>query len=219
MKIGSGETSNPIWQLLKIPKLYDLVQHVAGTDRVHREFVDRYVRPHKGARVLDLGCGTGDLLACFNDVEYIGIDFNEDYVSVARQRYAGKGSFLFGDATRFSEKVTGQFEFIVAVGLLHHLNDPGASRLLSSLPSVLAPAGKFVSVDPCYDSSQNALQRWMVSKDRGRAVRTPSGYRELFPPHFTVEHRIRHNWGNIPWTHCILTAIEKHPPGFSQRTD
>ena len=206
MAIGSGETAHPLWQLLRNPKLYDFVQHVAGADRVRREFVENYVRPRAGDRVLDLGCGTGDLLAFLPAVAYFGIDLNPDYVASAQARYGERGVFQSGDATQFAQLARGLFDRVVAVGLLHHLDDDGVRRLLATAPDVLAPDGMFVSVDPCFDASQGVVQRWMVSKDRGRAVRTPEGYKSLFPPRFTLEHFVRHNWGNIPWSHCVVVA-------------
>jgi SAM-dependent methyltransferase len=209
MKIGSGETGNPIWQLLRNPTLYDFVQRIAGSDRVRREFVGQYMRPDKGDRILDLGCGTGDLLACMTDISYVGIDLNEDYIATARDRYPERGTFLVGDATEFYDQVTGPFDIIVAFGLLHHLDDRGASALVSAAPGLLISGGRFLAVDPCFDPTQNAIQRWMVSRDRGRAVRSPEGYRKLFPSNFTVEHAVRHNWGNIPWSYCVLTATAK----------
>ena len=205
MKAGSGETTNPILQLLRNPVLYDSVQRIAGADRVRREFVEHIVRPDKGVRLLDLGCGTGDLLACLGNVRYVGIDFNADYIT-ARKRYPGRGSFFVGDATKFSDQAGGPFEIIVAFGLLHHINDAGVSEITSALPKVLVRGGKFVSVDPCFDLDQSPVQRWMVSRDRGRAVRTPEGYRKLFPTSFVIKHQVRHNWLNIPWSHCIITA-------------
>ncbi len=205
-KIGSGETSNPILQLLRHPALYDFVQHIAGSDKLRKEFVDDYIKPKKGTRILDLGCGTGDLLSCLTDVSYVGIDFNPDYILTARKRYAGKGEFLVGDATKFSDQVSGTFDSVVAVGLLHHIDDKGVMALTSALTGALVPGGKFVSVDPCFDSTQTKLQRWMVSRDRGRAVRTPEEYCRLFPPNFTTQHSVRHNWLNIPWSHCVVVA-------------
>jgi len=205
-KIGSGETANPIWQLLRNATLYDFVQRVAGTERVRRELVRDFMLPKRGDRVLDLGCGTGDLLACLSNVDYVGIDLNDEYVATARRRYNGLGKFIAGDATRFEEQATGPFEIVVAVGLLHHLDDEGASRLARAALTVLERAGRFVSVDPCFDSTQGKLQRWMVSRDRGRAVRTPDGYRRLFPSGTNIECSVRHNWGNIPWSHCVLVV-------------
>jgi len=206
MKIGSGETTNPILQLLRHPTVYNFVQRVAGTDRVRRQFVDQYVRPKRGARILDLGCGTGDLLACLSEASYVGIDLNEDYISAARKRYAEQGTFLVGDATKFSEQIKGPFEFIIAVGLLHHLDDQGVSALTSAALGALASGGKFISVDGCFDSNQGMIRRWMVSRDRGRALRTPEGYSKLFPSDFVIKHFVQHDWGNIPWTFCIIVA-------------
>ena len=41
----------------------------------------------KGARVLDLGCGTGHLLAALEPSEGVGVDFSTGMIDIARQNF------------------------------------------------------------------------------------------------------------------------------------
>lgn len=206
MEIGSGETRNPIWQLLRIPMLYDLSQMIAGTKKIRQDFVQQYVQPKANARVLDLGCGTGDLRENLPGCDYVGIDINASYIDTARNRYSD-AEFLVGDCANFEPLNVGQFDAITAVGLLHHLNDKSVTDLSRSARAALKPGGCFCSIDPCYTDDQGSLRRWFVSKDRGRSVRTTDGYGDLLKDDFdSIRPVVIHDWGNIPWSYCVMVS-------------
>jgi ubiquinone/menaquinone biosynthesis C-methylase UbiE len=212
MKTGSGETENPFWQLLRFPKLYDFVQTLAGADKVRRQFIAQHVVPATDSRILDLGCGTGDLLDHLPDCEYVGIDLNESYINTARSRHSGNINFITGDCTRFDQIISGEFDAIIALGVLHHLDDESVKNLSHSAARSLSSSGKFFSIDPCFTPDQGSLRKWFVSKDRGRAVRTAHEYIGLLSDDFeTIESTITHDWGNIPWSHCVLTSSRPKP--------
>ena len=46
----------------------------------------RFLTP-PGLRVLDLGCGTGDLLANLKPSKGVGVDFSEHMINIARGKY------------------------------------------------------------------------------------------------------------------------------------
>lgn len=54
----------------------------------HREILSRMFHPYQTTRVLDAGCGYGDLLEALpSSIDYTGIDISPDLIEMARQRY------------------------------------------------------------------------------------------------------------------------------------
>src|SRR5215472_16867818 len=71
-----------------------------------------------GLRVLELGCGLGDLLAAVQPARGLGIDFSPSTVALARQRHPGL-EFQTVDAANFSAKET--FDYISLSDLVNDL--------------------------------------------------------------------------------------------------
>ena len=53
-----------------------------------------------GSRVLEIGCGLGDLLASLEPSRGVGVDFSPETLAIARTRHPGL-EFQEGDATQF----------------------------------------------------------------------------------------------------------------------
>ena len=92
----------------------------------------------------------------------------------------------------------------MAIGMLHHLDDEEAERLMSLAWSALRDGGQLVTIDPCYVDDQNTISHFLVSLDRGQNIRTAEQYRNIASSFFlqvkgVVRHRI---W--IPYTHWIM---------------
>jgi ubiquinone/menaquinone biosynthesis C-methylase UbiE len=68
-------------------------------NRYYYEEVERIVRFHvpPGSSVLEIGCGTGDLLAALATSKGVGIDISPRAVGIARSKHPGL-TFLAGDA-------------------------------------------------------------------------------------------------------------------------
>src|SRR5262245_36025005 len=77
-----------------------------------------------GARVLELGCGTGDLLAALQPSFGVGVDFSEGMVAKARAAHPGL-TFLVGDIedAEFVSSLPGPFDAIVVADALGVLDD------------------------------------------------------------------------------------------------
>jgi SAM-dependent methyltransferase len=104
----------------------------------------------KGLRVLDAGCGTGnvavELASRYPDVEVVGVDVSRASLEIARRRAerAGVGGnlrFHQGTVEGLVELDLGEqpFDYIVSSGVLHHLADPQAGA--RQLSARLAPDG------------------------------------------------------------------------------
>ena len=86
----------------------------ARTQRLIRE------RISPGLRVLEVGCGPGDLLAALEPSEGLGVDISPGMVELARRRHP---TLRFEVADAHSLGVDGPFDVIVCHDLLAHLDD------------------------------------------------------------------------------------------------
>ena len=165
--------------LLARPGIYRLFRKVTGSERLNREFVNRYVRPHDGEAILDVGCGPGDALQLMPRVQYVGIDLSRDYIALAQARFSNRATFVCGNLKDLNYGQFSQFDAVIAMGVLHHLDDRAVGELLSKIRRLLKPGGRFVSYDPCFTEPQHPFARWVHRHDRGQYVRFDQEYETL----------------------------------------
>lgn len=83
----------------------------------YREFVPA------GASVLEIGCGTGTLLASLDPRRGVGVDISPRMVEIAAAKFPDL-SFLVADAETLDLGET--FEYIIVPDVIEHLSDVGA---------------------------------------------------------------------------------------------
>lgn len=174
-------------RLFEVPWVYDSFQNAIYRAGQRNRFVVDLINPLPGLRFLDVGCGTADILKHLPDVDYLGIDSNEDYISVARTRFGQRGSFLVSDIRASDLFARGEFDRILLLGVLHHLSDQDCGDLLSRLTPMLRSDGFLVTLDPAYENNQNPISRLISRTDRGRFVRHHEKYRAILGQYFAVE--------------------------------
>lgn len=168
-----------VWSVFERPAVYEAFHHLIGARRRLKVFAIEKIRARPGDRVLDLGCGSGWLLAALPPVTYIGIDRNAAFIRRARQAFGERGEFRCDNVVDFNAHDIAPVDVVIALGLLHHLDDATAARLMGAVAAILKPRGRLVTFDPCYHDGQPAVTRFVVSHDRGRHVRRLERYREL----------------------------------------
>jgi len=197
-----------IRHLLSFPSGYDLFQSIVGGRRARVRFIREFVRPFPGARILDIGCGTGKILDYLPaDIEYAGLDLNPRYIEHAGRKYGKRGRFFCTDVARLNEAIPRhvKFDIILAVTILHHLNDDEVTGLFDELYHFLDEGGKIVTLDCAYVPNQSWLSRFIISKDRGQNVRTSEECRRLVSNgRLSVDSFILDDLLAIPYDHCIL---------------
>jgi SAM-dependent methyltransferase len=124
-------------------------------------------------RVLDSGCGTGELalLAAAHGADAIGVDVSGRAIQRARQKAAERGlvaRFEVGDALRLADLGL-TFDTIIDSGVFHVFDDENRVRYVASLASVLRPGGS------CYlacfsDRQPGTCGPRRVSQDELRAA-------------------------------------------------
>jgi len=74
----------------------------------------------EGSRILELGCGNGDLLSSLNPSEGVGIDFSEEMLAIARKRYP---EFTFHQQDAQLLELDDKFDFIILSDLINDVED------------------------------------------------------------------------------------------------
>jgi SAM-dependent methyltransferase len=175
-----------------------------GAHRLRMRFVDEFIRPFAGCTILDIGCGTADILEYLPSVDYYGFDISEAYIKRASSRFRRRGTFFCKALTQSEIVKMPKFDIVLALGLLHHLDNDSARNVMHLASQALKPQGRLVTYDPCFDAEQNSISHFLISIDRGQNVRTKTDYEALAnaafeSPRILVRHR---RW--IPYTHCFM---------------
>jgi SAM-dependent methyltransferase len=207
--LSEGQRTDGLKRVLSGAALYSLVQRLVGAKRSRRLLVSRHVRPVSGERVLDIGCGPGELLDELPAVDYLGLDLNPRYVEAARRRYGDRGSFKCADVREIDVSHEAPFDLVLGIGILHHLDDGDAHTLLRLAASALARGGRMITFDGVFVPGQPRAARWLIERDRGQRVRTVDGYMTLVEHHFaSVRKTVAEDLLRVPYTHIVIEARE-----------
>jgi ubiquinone/menaquinone biosynthesis C-methylase UbiE len=119
------------------------------SEAANARLIDRFVRLTglpPGARVIDLGCGSGIFTHLLSRRGYdaAGLDISPKLLELARRKYAGL-QFDQGDVEALPYK-NASVDGVLLSGLVHHL--PDARLCAAEVMRVLKPKGRFVAFDP-----------------------------------------------------------------------
>jgi ubiquinone/menaquinone biosynthesis C-methylase UbiE len=190
--------------LARVPWAFDGLRYVLeGGHRAHRRLIADFVARVPG-RVLDCGCGTGIYAREFSSARYVGVDLSPAYIDRARESFSDY-DFRVMDATRmdFPDE---SFDAAIVSGVLHHLDDGCAGRVLGELERVLRPEGRLlVWEDVPAKSSWNIVGHLVHRLDVGQHIRQGESYRHLLAPHFHVERTWAFRSGFMDYGvfHCV----------------
>ena len=188
-------------------RLYELFQFRIsrrGTSRiVHNEIL----KPRGVEKVLDFGCGIGYHSTEFSNSEYLRIEPIQGCVDKANQMFkTSKNSFILGDHTALKSIPNSSFDLIIAMGVLHHLNNSILDEFVRESYRILKSGGRLTTFDPAYHKNQSLISKWVVSRDRGKWVRNVDDYlnpmRKMYRQEPTI--KIYTNLLKIPYDHIAI---------------
>jgi SAM-dependent methyltransferase len=136
--------------------LYDVAHHVFGLRPIHQEMIT-LAGLRDGHRVLDVGCGTGNLLRAtgqrHRNVELVGLDPDPQALARAGRKAQRAGLTLRLDRG-FAQELPyddGSFDRVFSSLMLHHLDSTSKDALLAEVRRVLRPDGLLVLADAVLD--------------------------------------------------------------------
>jgi ubiquinone/menaquinone biosynthesis C-methylase UbiE len=136
----------------------------------------KMINIHKEDRVLEVGCGAGNILARLSSGKLFGVDISS-FILIKAKEKLNRTAFLFqGDAQNLPCK-NSVFSHIICSEVLEHLLDPSVSLL--EIRRILAPRGVAVISIP-NELWINRIKRFLVSIGIfNRLLRTKGEYREM----------------------------------------
>ncbi|WP_138497264.1 class I SAM-dependent methyltransferase [Nostoc sp. PA-18-2419] len=141
--------------------------------------------PSTTGRILELGCGTGELslkiLNSHPDTEVIALDYSPRMLQFAQEKIAAAGyqqrwtgiEADFGDWANNPEKldIASKFDACVSSLAIHHLQDEMKLKLFERIATSLTQDGCFWNADPTLPESpalaevyQAAREKWAVQE-------------------------------------------------------
>ena len=178
-----------------------------GADRSIARYVDEALQPKAGMMILDVGCGTANILSYLPPVDYTGIDLNEKHIAFARQKFGDRGRFIVGNAADDLKQGEKTFDLISVAGLLHHLADDEAVSLFRSLKRLLKTDGRIVTFDNVWLPKQRVAVRLINKLDSGTNIRTPEGYLRLLTGlGYDIQTLLFNDLLRIPYDHFVMIA-------------
>ena len=169
----------------------------------------------QGRRVLEIGPGIGSDAAEFAraGADYYAIDYSEESVKLARQRFQVEGlegEFRCGDASdSTSYQDLPKMDLVYSYGVIHHF--PAIDSIIKNVYNVLAPGGEFRFMVYAKNSWKQAMINKGLDQYEAQAgcpyakSYTKDDIHELLEPQFEVL-RLRQD-------HCFMYNVEQYKQG------
>ena len=170
-------------EILGFPRVYNLWQFISGGTKANSTILHENIDFNTDCSIIDFGCGTASYLSLLPpSINYWGCDGNAKYIKYASKKFLKAKFFAAkfdGSGILIPPPNLPSFDYALAFGVFHHLDDESAISLLMSAARLMKPSGYFISIDLVRKSSQNIITKFLNDHDRGKHIRYSSEYAVL----------------------------------------
>ena len=154
---------------------YDPFVKLLGVKSAHRQLVDQ-AQLQPGHRILEIGCGTGNLTILIKTVdpaaEVVGLDPDPKALARAQRKAERQGVSVqldrgFSDELPYTD---GSYDRVLSAFMFHHLNRDEKKQSLQEIRRVLRPGGSLHLLDfgGAHEGSGGLIARLLHRSDRLR---------------------------------------------------
>ncbi len=147
-------------------------EDVEREDRIHKDYwkVLKLVAERAKGLVLDVGCGTGNILRFLNSESYVGVEPSAGM----RERFGEKHGFEPLDSHFLALPLQdGVADTVITTYAFHHVPDEEKEDAIKEMLRVLKPGGRIVIADVMFESEDEKARigrGWSKGGDRGRVL-------------------------------------------------
>lgn len=129
-------------------------------------------RVPEGSSVLEIGCGTGTILASLAPARGVGVDVSPKMVEIAAAKFPSL-SFCVADAEAFDPGE--RFDYVIVPDVIEHLSDPGA--MFRSVGKACRVGTRVIvsCVNPLWAPVLHLAERWKLKMPEGEHRWLPAG--------------------------------------------
>ena len=181
---------NLLHRLVALPSVYDLAQFLAGATVLRKALLPvfaSHVPP--GAKVIDIGGGTGLNLACLPAAcDYTCLDNDPQKIEGFQAKHPALKALL-GDAAALPV-ADASFDVALMTAVSHHLPEDVLRGGFAEIARTLKPSGCFIFVDALWEP-RRLQSRALWSVDRGANPRPYAAVRAEAEVFFDVKDEVR----------------------------
>lgn len=133
-------------------------------NKYYKAILDILKKEIKKGKILEIGCGTGNIISYLNPEFGVGLDISKNMVKIAKSK---NDRILFLNSDAENPALKEQFDCIIAVDLIEHLINP--LRFFSNLHDICKENTRLVitSINPFYKIPLEILEKLKLKMPEG----------------------------------------------------
>lgn len=89
-----------------------------------KQILKEEIKNPQQINVLEIGCGTGDLIASIESKQGIGIDISKKMIEIAKNKHTKNKNLIFLEENIQNTNLSQKFDYIIMADVIEHLSAP-----------------------------------------------------------------------------------------------